>query len=134
MSKKHHSKSTYTLSLALQRELVSDINAEALYLYNYYVSKAYVTHFNLLDDILVGRSIGWTSRKVKHYRLKLSNTGWIHFEQETHKGIVRSTWILGKKDVTEFQEGSKLLDHDLVIAETIIDSNYDVQISTKNEI
>ena len=115
MNKKPNSKSKYVPSLASQREVVSTTNEVVLYLYNYYISIAMVPHFNLLDDSVVGKSIGWTARKVKDNRLKLTKAGHIYFHQKRNSGVLHSVWVFGKEEI----ENYKLLAKDISIVEYV---------------
>ena len=121
MNKKTHSKTKVTLSLPEQRKLVKDVNETALYLYNYYVTASQIPHFNLLNDSLVGRAIGWSARKVKDNRLKLSKAKWIYFHQVKHKGVIYSAWVFGEEEIERFKSNA----HDISITETVTkDGNY----------
>lgn len=60
------------------------------------------THTDVLDDKLVGRSIGWNKQKVGDYRRKLIESNWIHFEKYDGKdevSVIRA-WFT-PKDVLE---------------------------------
>jgi len=113
MNKKVNSKSKYVPSLTSQKQIVTSTNEVALFLYNYYISIAMIPHFNLLDDILVGRSIGWTARKVKDNRLKLTKANHIYFHQKRHDGVLHSVWVFGEEEIANY----KLLATDITIVE-----------------
>ena len=103
MNKKHNSRKMMTPSRTEQKDLVAELNEVALYLYMAYIDKAYVAGIDLLDDAKVGKSIGWTARKVKDNRLKLQSKGWIYFNKTAAKGITFATWALGRDKVTEYK-------------------------------
>jgi hypothetical protein len=102
MNKKHNTRKMTTPSRTEQLKLVKDLNEVALYLYTAYIDKAYMPGIDLLDDSKIGRSIGWTARKVKDNRLKLQKAGWIHFSKNIINGITFATWALGKDKVQEY--------------------------------
>ena len=104
MNKKHNSRKMMTPSRTEQLHLVRELNEVALYLYMAYIDKAYTPGVDLLDDTKVGKSIGWTSRKVKDNRLKLQKAGWIYFNKTSSKGITFATWALGKDKVDEYMK------------------------------
>ena len=89
-----------------QINIVKDTNEVAVYLYNYYVSVARRTDRDLLNDGRVGAAIGWTARKVRDNRLKLTNTGWIYFKQKKIDGVKYSTWVFGQELVIDFKRNA----------------------------
>ncbi len=115
MNKKTNSKSKYVPSLSNQKDIVKSTNEVALYLYNYYISIAMVPHFNLLDDTIVGRSIGWTARKVKDNRLKLTKANLIYFHQKRSGGVLHSVWVFGENEIKDY----KLLAHDISVVQYV---------------
>ena len=93
------------LKLPIKRELVKDINEAAMYLYEYYHSIANSPAHNLLDDEKVGKAVGWSARKVRDYREKLTKAGWILFIHKRNRGTANLVFILGKDKVAEYTTG-----------------------------
>lgn len=103
MNLKTHSRNARLPSIDLQRKIVTELSAESLYLYQYYVSKAHAKTFDLLDDKKVGQVIGWSGRKVQEHRLRLTNAKFILFQKKTIQGVKYCTWVFGKDKVEQFE-------------------------------
>jgi len=102
MDKSQHRESVRRPSLSIRRQIVKEINESALYLYEYYTEKIDAPRYDLMDDIKIGKVLGWTTRKTKEYRLKLEDAGWIRFNKHTFQGIVTLLFVLGKDKVEEY--------------------------------
>ena len=122
MNIKTHSKSVHVPSISLQREIVEKTNEVALYLYNYYVSKAKSPSHNLLDDTMVGRSIGWTARKVKDNRLKLTTAGFIYFHHKRHSGVNHFAWVFGEEKIAQYKRHA----NDITLTEAVDDQGHSI--------
>ena len=106
MSRRINAKSKHAPSLKEQKMLIKDVNEVALYLYNYYVSTYGNSSIDLLDDIQVGKTVGWTPRKVRDNRNKLVKAGWIWFSRAKHGAITNSVWVLGKELTAKYNKYS----------------------------
>jgi hypothetical protein len=84
-------KNTMTyLTLAQKREVVKLINEMALYLLDFYLSKAGVPQYEYTDE-KTANAIGWSLKKVSEYRRKLEANDL--FRQESygsgeHKAVI----------------------------------------------
>ena len=58
------------MTLTQRKEVVADTNEIALYLLEFYYTKAHVPEYDYTDE-KVARALDWTERKVKDNRLKL---------------------------------------------------------------
>jgi len=103
ISEANHKLRKRCASMNIERELVKEINEAALYLYNYYVRTYGNSSIDLLNDLRVAKTIGWTERKVKDYRQKLTKYGYIYFQKKIHENIEYARWIIGKDEVSNFK-------------------------------
>jgi len=116
-----------SLKVSAQRELVEELNEVALYLYNYYVSTIGNKNIDLLDDNRVAKVIGWTTRKTKDNRLKLTNAGYIKFIKSKRDNVEIARWILGKEEVANYEECRSIY----LINEADIDGEKIIDLSIK---
>ena len=93
-------------SLSMQKKVVELTDEISLYLFNYYVSKVASPIHNLLDDVYIGRSIGWNKRKTQKHRLRLANAGLIYFKQRRIQEVLHNHWVIGIDEVIEFKENA----------------------------
>ena len=63
------------MNLDQRKEVVANTNEVALYLLEYYYSKAGTPNYDY-DDKRVARALDWTERKVKDNRLKLEKANY----------------------------------------------------------
>jgi len=102
MDKSQHRESVRRPSLSIRRQVVKEVNESALYLYEYYTEKIDAPRYDLMDDVKIGKVLGWSARKTKEYRLKLEDAGWIRFKKHSFQGIVTLLFVLGKDKVEEY--------------------------------
>jgi len=63
------------LTLQQKKDVVKDTNEVALYLLDYYYSKANTPNYDYLDE-RVAKALDWTTRKVGENRRKLEKAGY----------------------------------------------------------
>jgi hypothetical protein len=88
----------------LKIDIIKELNESALYLFEYYASVITNPVIDLSNDKQVGKTIGWTARKVKDYRNRLTKAKFILFVTKRKDGNVYNTWIITKEEVDIFNK------------------------------
>jgi hypothetical protein len=119
-------KAVLTAPRKLKVQIVKELNESALYLFEYYVSAISSPVIDLLDDKVVGRTIGWTTRKTKDMRLRLAKAGYILFHSTVKDNVIYNTWIITKDEVEAFKERNNALkDTPIIVTQSASNSETD---------
>lgn len=88
-----------------QLEITESIGDSAVLLYMYYLRMASLPH-PVITDETAAKSLGWTPRKVKRYRLLLVKDGWYKESKYTRgNGTKGVEYHIGKDAVSHFNAG-----------------------------
>ena len=103
--KKRKAMSSY-LSAVEKKEIITTLGDPACLLMDFYLSKSSVPDYTFKDEAVV-RAFGWTARKVKSIRQKLTRAGWYYQKRSTTRGSkVTEVFVatyLGKEKVKEIK-------------------------------
>ena len=112
------SKTVLTAPRKLQIEIIKELNETALYLFQYYVSVISNPVIDLLDDKRVAKTIGWTARKVRDTRLKLTKANYIYFHRVIIDSVTYNTWVITKEEVEIFKNNNNSINKPKVVIST----------------
>ncbi len=100
-------KTTGMLRTSYQRQVIKELGDSALVLMQYYFSNGNSDKVDLLDDTAVAKTLGWTPRKVRDWRSKLTKAGYIlltkHKVKVNGNTIEYRLNIFGKDKVAEYK-------------------------------
>lgn len=115
-------KSSYLLEqVKINKEFGSPLTPAMLY--NYYISVCLIRSYDLTNDNVVGKQLGYPAKTVGNVRRKLQKANWILFDKFTHKGKVYGQWFLGKEVVGSYKlkKGSITLKEQLELGLITVD-------------
>lgn len=85
-----------------RREILSTLNADAYVLYLYYLEESNFRKKEIDQESVVSKDLGWSNRKVRDVKGKLSRGGWIHFTKGTDKlGRCTKHYAIGLEEAKE---------------------------------
>ena len=115
-------KSSYLLEqVAINKEFKSPLTPALLY--NYYISVCLIKSYDLTNDAVVGRQLGYPAKTIGNVRRKLQKANWIHFDKFTHKGKSYGQWFLGLDVVVRYKtmEGNLSMEEQLKLGVITVD-------------
>ena len=91
---------TLYLNSEQNKELVSNIGANAVLVFTHYIAIAHQTNPNM-EDAHLAKLTGLSEQVVKRTRLALTKLGWFLRIKGTHGGQITITYLVGKVAVNQ---------------------------------